>query len=445
MKKHILEHRIRLRSVASISSVLAVALFIASAVPGRGFLFTPIAHATPVGATIIVDTLADNTTGEDGHCTLREAVANSLAGEDLTSGDCVAGAGFNNDTIEFSAGLSGTITLGSEIVITGDIHIVGNDKNAIVLSGNNNNRIFNQDSGTVLTLEHLTLSNGYSIADSGGAILSTGSLIITDSIFRGNFADDGGGAIAETNSVEGVTLTDVDFIGNYNNSSFADGGGAIFTEGASLSITRGSFSGNLSDGYGGAIDIEFGTMSITGTDFTANSAYESGGALELDGSDSDGADVTLTDTTFSANISNGVGGAIDHEVGDLVMTDGIFTGNDSADSTGGGAVYANAGSLTIHGTDFTGNSAHNLGYGGAIQTYEPTVIDQVDGSSASVFTGNTASGGNGGAIDLEFSTLDITNATFTANTTSDNGGGLYLGGGNATLTNRIDIPRQCYE
>jgi CSLREA domain-containing protein len=50
-------------------------------------------------ATITVDSSADNATASDGLCTLREAILNSNADSDTTSGDCVAGSG--NDTIEF--------------------------------------------------------------------------------------------------------------------------------------------------------------------------------------------------------------------------------------------------------------------------------------------------------------------------------------------------------
>ncbi|RLC76119.1 MAG: hypothetical protein DRJ03_29230, partial [Chloroflexi bacterium] len=58
-------------------------------------------NGRPVRAdTITVDTIADNTTGGDGYCTLREAINNANTDSDTTSGDCTAGNG--DDSIIFS-------------------------------------------------------------------------------------------------------------------------------------------------------------------------------------------------------------------------------------------------------------------------------------------------------------------------------------------------------
>ena len=46
-----------------------------------------------VAATITVNTTADNTTGGDGRCTLREAVVNVNAAAEMSGGDCAAGNG----------------------------------------------------------------------------------------------------------------------------------------------------------------------------------------------------------------------------------------------------------------------------------------------------------------------------------------------------------------
>lgn len=46
-----------------------------------------------VGATIFVNSLADNTTHGNGLCTLREAIANANGDNDSSSSDCLAGYG----------------------------------------------------------------------------------------------------------------------------------------------------------------------------------------------------------------------------------------------------------------------------------------------------------------------------------------------------------------
>ena len=57
---------------------------------------------------MVVNTLQDDSTSGDGHCSLRKAIDNANSpGVDTTDGDCATGTG--NDTIYFS--VSGTITL----------------------------------------------------------------------------------------------------------------------------------------------------------------------------------------------------------------------------------------------------------------------------------------------------------------------------------------------
>ncbi len=57
--------------------------------------------------TITVNSTADNITAADGHCTLREAIANVNAAADTTGGDCAAGSG-GGDEIIFSVRVPGT-------------------------------------------------------------------------------------------------------------------------------------------------------------------------------------------------------------------------------------------------------------------------------------------------------------------------------------------------
>jgi CSLREA domain-containing protein len=66
------------------------------------------AQSTTGGARITVNTTKDETTPNDGLCSLREALQNAN-GDAQTSSDCKVGKG--EDTITFQKGLSGTITL----------------------------------------------------------------------------------------------------------------------------------------------------------------------------------------------------------------------------------------------------------------------------------------------------------------------------------------------
>ena len=56
-------------------------------------LFVPLVARVNAASTITVNSTADNLTAGDGNCTLREAMTNSNADSDSSSGDCTAGSG----------------------------------------------------------------------------------------------------------------------------------------------------------------------------------------------------------------------------------------------------------------------------------------------------------------------------------------------------------------
>ena len=78
--------------------VAIFSLFALLLVAGLSIRGTPVALA----AGISVDSTADNLTGADGLCTLREAITNANTDSDTTGGDCTAGSGA--DTITLPAG-----------------------------------------------------------------------------------------------------------------------------------------------------------------------------------------------------------------------------------------------------------------------------------------------------------------------------------------------------
>jgi len=86
--------------------------------PDRG---VPLMLPSVQQGTISVDTAADDATGGDGDCTLREAIHNANANADTTGGDCAAGTGV--DSIAFNIGGLGspaTIPLGTALPVVSD-------------------------------------------------------------------------------------------------------------------------------------------------------------------------------------------------------------------------------------------------------------------------------------------------------------------------------------
>jgi len=445
------------------------------------FLWATLATPSPVrAATITVDSLADNTTA-DGDCTLREAIQN--ANDDAaTFSDCVAGTGA--DIIDFGgAAASGTITFTtvSEIFVTDPDGLTIDGGDDIVLDGGGSpagTRLFTVGGSGDLTLDAITLQNGYSpgsggainvqtansvltitnssilnniSGNDGGAIVSSGSLTITDTVFNGNEADDDGGAIYQSSSVS-MTVTTSAFINNRAGVvSDADGssGGAIFHNGAlsgPSAISASYFLNNQvdnadnADGGGAIYHGTLGILSIGASIFLGNNA---------DGDDARGGAVynnSGDDAAMVVNYSHfgeflGVALppippiVVPGPDFDVVAALGIGSANSvtgtSAVTAGGGAFFNN-GYLVMNGVSFIGNTSSN--HGGAFantrtstDTY-PQPLGQEIIISNTTFTLNTATN-NGGAIyhNNEDDLLEIRNVTI-ANNNAASGDGIFNNG-----------------
>ncbi|MGA3038295.1 MAG: choice-of-anchor Q domain-containing protein [Vulcanimicrobiaceae bacterium] len=192
-------------------------------------------------------------------------------------------------------------------------------------------------------------------------------------------------------------------------------GGAIDIEEAlSFTIVSSTFTGNQvgpSNSWGGAVSVEGSTMTLTGDIFTANSATNGGGAVAFNDTT-----MTLSASTLSQNS----------------VTSAFYTGD------GGGGIYASGASentvtqSTIGSNTVAGNVT-GTGGGGVI------INDAMIQFTNDTITGNTSAMDGGG---LEISSVGgcviLTNVTLYANTaTNGDGGSLFLGGGNATITNSI--------
>ena len=102
--------------------------------------------------------------------TLQQAINNANAASDTSGGDCAAGTG--TDTINFS--VSGKITLTSTHPAIansspGSLTIDGTGL-TITIVGDDSFQVLQVNSGATLSLNSLTIANGYQCAGDGGAI-----------------------------------------------------------------------------------------------------------------------------------------------------------------------------------------------------------------------------------------------------------------------------------
>jgi parallel beta-helix repeat protein len=379
------------------------------------FLALELLEPRDVPATLLVNSLLDNTTPSDGLVTLREAIAAANGDGTTDLGQTGSGA----DVIDFDpalfAGGPGTITLGgSDLEIIRSLTITGPGAGTLTVSGNNASRILQIDDAlggppVDAAITGLTLTGGND--PDGGAIRNWGNLTLTSCSLTGNSADNGG---AISNVAARLTMIGCTLSGN-SASSLGRAGGALYNVGGgSAALTNCTLSSNMAPaGNGGAIYNEGSGLALTGCTLSSNSASRAGGIHN--GFDF-GTTTTLTNCTLSGNsavINGGDGGILN--AGTLTLTNCTLSGN----SNGG---IGNGGTLTLTSCTLSGNSGGGIGNGGTLTLTNCTL------------SGNSAH--HGGAISTAGSPLTLTNCTLSGNSATHEGGAVYVGfSGTATLTN----------
>lgn len=266
------------------------------------------AQSTTSGAPITVNTTKDETTPNDGECSLREAIQNANDGAQ-TSSDCKSGSG--EDTIKFKKGLSGTITLNPNLgplTVTGSAGLtVDGGRESITISGDDKVQVISESAGAKLALRNLTVANG-SAASGGGIENNGGTLTVTDSTFSGNSA---------------VGTGSSDPVVGCENSCY---GGGIDNDGGTLTVTGSTFSNNESDAEGGGIaNVNDGTLKVTNSTFSGNGAGFVGGGISNDGT------LTVTYSTFSENGAS-VGGGIGNAISSTTTLSNTILANSKGDN-----------------------------------------------------------------------------------------------------------------
>jgi predicted outer membrane repeat protein len=131
--------------------------------------------------------------------------------------------------------------------------------------------------------------------------------------------------------------------------------------------------------------------------------------------------LTVSNSTFSGNGANHGGGIDVHHSAVIVSNSAVF-GNRANGAFGrGGGIYSDySGTMTVINSTFSDNSATFSGGG----------IYSVDGAvdvSSSTFSDNSSSGG-GGIFNGRYGTLTVSNSTFSGNSAIYGGGGIFNGG-----------------
>lgn len=208
----------------------------------------------------------------------------------------------SGSVVQFDASLVGsTITLANgEIAFNKHMTIEGPGAGKLTISGNNASRIFNFNGvfgdQTPVTINGLTLTRGNAFSASGGAIYSYGaSLTLTNLVISASKAKNGGG-LAVVGAYAYLLGSRVS--GNYATTS---GGGIAAINSYRLVVNASTISGNTANGYGGGVFAD-GLKSVG-----VNQSLISGNTVPLPGGPGiiqGGGGIALKNVTSYASIIN---------------------------------------------------------------------------------------------------------------------------------------------
>lgn len=149
------------------------------------------------------------------------------------------------------------------------------------------------------------------------------------------------------------------------------GGGGIYINGGTVTMTGGTIGGNTAAASGGGVFVENGSLAMNGGSISGNASANGGGGVCV------GAGGTFTMSTggISGNTTAGNGGGVYANEGTFIMNGGSISGNtaegnEASKGYGGGVSVMFGGSFFLHGGEISGNTADGystmFGEGGGV-------------------------------------------------------------------------------
>jgi len=218
--------------------------------------------------------------------------------------------------------------------------------------------------------------------------------------------------VSEDVEISGLTITN---------------GPVTLTQEHSLTMKDCKLTGS-SGSAGGALYSYGLALTLTRCQFIDNHATYEGGAVYATPHIAPGSSLTITDCEFLDNTAGEEGGAIYSEV-DCSISGSTIESNTAAMDGGGIFIAGNPTAVTIHDTNIGQNHAVN---GGGI-ALDTTSTAPVKISNSSIFV-NTASADGGGIHTRGNEVLHVTNSTIAANSADNNGGGIAFANASVAAT-----------
>lgn len=168
---------------------------------------------------------------------LRQAIQDAAAGDTIVFQIPTSSPGYNGATRAYTIGLTS-----GELLITKNLTITGGGQRIIVQRASGTFRIFRIGGGSVVTIDGLTIANGFT-SDAGG-IFNAGNLTLRNCTVSGNRAgvSHGGGMTSSGN----LQISNCTFSGNNNVGAEPGSQGSAILAFGNLTIDNSTISGNTS-------------------------------------------------------------------------------------------------------------------------------------------------------------------------------------------------------
>jgi CSLREA domain-containing protein len=208
-----------------------------------------------------------------------------------------------------------------------------------------------RNSGGSATITGSTFTNNSALPSDGGAVANTsnGTLSIQSSTFTSNYGRSGGGVSSDsgTLNVTGSTFSENTTV-SYNN------GAGIYVGGGTANVSDSTFSQNFGS-YGGALYLASGTLNVLASTISNNQGTLGGGGIY-----NDSGTLTVTNSTITGNNAHSAnGGGIYNLNGTVYVVNSTITNNTSAYTVfDAGGIYNDGTAVTLKNSIIANNSEY---------------------------------------------------------------------------------------
>lgn len=247
--------------------------------------------------------LTVTTTADGGAGSLRQAIIDATTNVEaniVTFSIPTSDPGFNSGANRFTISLTSPLPNIPLAAMT----MNNFQPQAITVSSNGTFRVFTLVNSAVVTINNLTISNGFSNNGLGGGI------------FMGN---------SSTLTLTGCTVS--------NNVASGNGGGVYMANSGTLTLIRSTVRNNSAINGGGIFIFDSGTVNLDASTINANTAISGGNGAGIYNGTS--GTINGTSSTIDGNAAGGFGGGI-YNTATITLTNNTISSNNA---TRGGGIY----------------------------------------------------------------------------------------------------------